>query len=87
MRFWRTTSTEIGNLGSSQQNLRVYRIDGRGRADRRVDQGGADVYSPALVELPAHVVPGTPGPARVRWAVRRYRSDLRAGPPSRVACG
>ena len=28
MQFWRTTSTMIGNLGNSQQHLRVYGVDG-----------------------------------------------------------
>ena len=79
MRFWRTTSSEIGNLGSSQQNVRVYRIDGAVELIAESDQGGADVYTPASGGAAGRRRrPGPPGPARGRWAARRYRSELRA---------
>ena len=78
MRFWRTTSSEIGNLGSSQQNVRVYRIDGAVELIAESDQGGADVYSPALVELPAQVAPGDTWSGEGKVGSRRYRSDFRA---------
>ena len=78
MRFWRTTSSEIGNLGSSQQNVRVYRIDGAVELIAESDQGGADVYSPALVELPAQVAPGDAWSGEGKVGSRGYRSDFRA---------
>ena len=78
MRFWRTTSSEIGNLGSSQQNVRVYRIDGAVELIAESDQGGADVYSPALVELPAEVAPGDAWSGEGKVGSRGYRSDFRA---------
>ena len=78
MRFWRTTSSEIGNLGSSQQNVRVYRIDGPVELIAESDQGGADVYSPALVELPAEVAPGDTWSGAGKVGSRGYRSDFRA---------
>ena len=78
MRFWRTTSSEIGNLGSSQQNVRVYRIDGAVELIAESDQGGADVYSPGLVELPAQVAPGDTWSGAGKVGSRGYRSDFRA---------
>jgi outer membrane protein assembly factor BamB len=78
MRFWRTTSSEIGNLGSSQQNVRVYRIDGAVELIAESDQGGADVYTPGLVELPAAVTAGTTWSSEGTVGSRRYRSELRA---------
>ncbi len=78
MRFWRTTGSEIGNLGSSQQNVRVYRVDGAIELIAESDQGGADVYSPALVELPAQVAPGDTWSGEGTVGSRTYRSDFRA---------
>ncbi|HVK36665.1 MAG TPA: PQQ-binding-like beta-propeller repeat protein, partial [Microlunatus sp.] len=78
MRFWRTTSSEIGSLGSSQQNVRVYRVDGAVELIAESDQGGADVYSPALVELPAQVAPGDTWSGAGTVGSRTYRSDFRA---------
>ena len=78
MRFWRTTSSEIGNLGSGQQNVRVYRIDGAVELIAASDHGGADVYSPALVELPAEVEPGDTWSGAGKVGTRGYRSDFRA---------
>ena len=74
----RTTSSEIGNLGSSQQNVRVYRIDGAVELIAESDQGGADVYTPGLVELPAAVTAGTTWSSEGTVGSRRYRSELRA---------
>ncbi|HEY5978353.1 MAG TPA: PQQ-binding-like beta-propeller repeat protein [Microlunatus sp.] len=78
MRFWRTTSSQIANLGSSQQNVRVYRIDGPIELIAESDQGGADVYSPGLVELPADVTAGDRWSGEGQVGNRRYRSDFRA---------
>ena len=78
MRFWRTTSSQIGNLGSSQQDVRVYRIDGAVELIAESDQGGADVYSPGLVELPAGVAAGDSWSGEGQVGSRRYRSDFRA---------
>ncbi len=78
MRFWRTTGSEIGNLGSSQQVVRVYRIDGAVELVAESDQGGADIYSPALVELPAEVAAGDTWSGEGTVGARRYRSELRA---------
>ncbi|HEY5788343.1 MAG TPA: PQQ-binding-like beta-propeller repeat protein [Microlunatus sp.] len=78
MRFWRTTSSQIGNLGSSQQNVRVYRIDGAVELIAESDQGGADVYSPGLVELPAEVAAGDRWSGEGSVGSRRYRNDFRA---------
>ena len=78
MRFWRTTGSEIGNLGSSQQNVQVYRIDGAVELIAESDQGGADVYSPGLVELPAQVAAGDAWSSEGTVGSRRYRSELRA---------
>ena len=78
MRFWRTTSSEIGSLGSSQQTVRLYRVDGAVELIAESDQGGADVYSPALVELPAQVVPGDTWSGAGTVGSRTYRSDFRA---------
>ena len=78
MRFWRTTGSEIGNLGSSQQNVRVYRIDGAVELIAESDQGGADVYSPGMVELPAQVAPGDSWSDEGKVGSRGYRSDFRA---------
>lgn len=78
MRFWRTTGSEIGNLGSSQQQVRVYRVDDAVELLAESDQGGADVYSPALVELPAQVADGTAWSSEGTVGSRRYRSELRA---------
>jgi len=80
MQFWRTTSTMIGNLGNSQQHLRVYRVDGPVELVAESSQSGADVYSPALLELPAHVGVGDSWSSEGSVGSRRYRSDLRAGP-------
>jgi hypothetical protein len=78
MRFWRTTASEIGNLGSSQQLVRVYRVDDAVELVAESDQGGADVYAPALVELPAEVADGTTWSGQGTVGTRRYRSDFRA---------
>jgi outer membrane protein assembly factor BamB len=78
MRFWRTTASEIGNLGSSQQLVRVYRVDDAVELVAESDQGGADVYAPALVELPAEVSDGTTWSGQGTVGTRRYRSDFRA---------
>lgn len=78
MRFWRTTSSEIGSLGSSQQTVRLYRVDGAVELIAESDQGGADVYSPALVELPAQVAPGDTWSGAGTVGSRTYRSDFRA---------
>lgn len=80
MQFWRTTSTMIGNLGTSQQGIRVYRVDGPVELVAESSQSGADVYSPALLELPAHVGAGDAWSSEGTVGSRRYRSDLRAGP-------
>ena len=78
MHFWRTTSSEIGNLGSSQQLVRVYRVDDAVELLAESDQGGADVYSPALTELPAEVAAGTTWSGQGTVGARRYRSEFRA---------
>lgn len=80
MHFWRTTGTEIGNLGSSQQHVRVYRTDGAVELVAESDRSGADVYSPALVELPARVSVGDTWESRGTVGGRRYRSALSASP-------
>ena len=80
MQFWRTTSTMIGNLGTSQQHIRVYRVDGPVELVAESSQSGADVYSPALLELPADVRAGDGWSSEGTVGSRRYRSDLRAGP-------
>lgn len=77
-RFWRTTGSEIGNLGSSQQQVRVYRVDDAVELLAESDQGGADVYSPALVELPADVADGAAWSGEGSVGTRRYRSEFRA---------
>lgn len=78
MRFWRTTGSEIGNLGSSQQQVRVYRVDDAVELLGESDQGGAHVYSPALVELPARVAVGATWSGAGTVGTRRYRSEFRA---------
>jgi outer membrane protein assembly factor BamB len=78
MRFWRTTGTEIGNLGSSQQHVRVYRVDGAVELIAESDGGGADVYSPALVELPAQVSAGDSWSSEGKVGSRHYRSNFGA---------
>jgi outer membrane protein assembly factor BamB len=78
MAFWRTTETMIGNLGSSQQHIRVYRIDGSVELVAESDQGGADVYSPALVELPEDVSVGDTWSNEGTIGSRRYHSEFRA---------
>ena len=80
MQFWRTTSTMIGNLGTSQQHIRVYRVDGPVELVAESSQSGADVYSPALLELPADVRAGDGWSSEGTVGSRRYRSDLRASP-------
>jgi outer membrane protein assembly factor BamB len=76
--FWRTTSTMIGNLGPSQQDVRIYRVDGDVALLADSGQGGADVYSPALVELPAQVTAGDRWSGEGKVGARRYRSDFQA---------
>ena len=78
MRFWRTTGSEIGDLGSSQQDVHVYRVDSGVELIAASDQGGADVYSPALVELPDQVAPGDSWSGAGKVGGRDYRSDFRA---------
>ncbi|HEU5486212.1 MAG TPA: hypothetical protein VFU98_14985, partial [Microlunatus sp.] len=78
MAFWRTTGTMIGNLGNSQQHVRVYRVDGPVELVAESGDGGADVYTPALLELPAEVQAGDTWASEGTIGSRHYRSDLRA---------
>lgn len=80
MRFWRTTTTEIGNLGNSQQHIRVYRVDGPVELLAESDAGGADVYRPGLVELPADVAAGDSWSGQGTVGARQYQSSFRADP-------
>lgn len=78
VRFWRTTGTMIGNLGNSQQDVRVYEVDDGVALVAASDQSGADVYSPALVELPADVAAGDTWSGEGTVGSRHYRSEFAA---------
>lgn len=78
MRFWRTTGTLLHNLGSSQQHVRVLRVDGPIELIAESDRDGADVYRPALVELPATVAPGDSWSSAGTIGSRLYRSEFSA---------
>lgn len=78
VRFWRTTTTEIDALGSSQQLVRVYRVDASAELIAESGPGSTEVYNPALVELPASARPGDSWQQEGTVGGRRYRSDLRA---------
>jgi outer membrane protein assembly factor BamB len=82
MRFWRTTTTELGILDSSQQQVRVYRTDAAVELIAESGPGGAAVYSPALVELPARVAAGDRWQGAGTVGSRRYRSEFRASSAS-----
>ena len=79
-RFWRTTTGEIGTVGSGQQLVRVYRTDAAVELIAESGPGGADVYAPALVELPAAVRAGDRWSGEGLLGAGRYRSELRAEP-------
>ena len=77
--FWRTTTTEIGRPISSQQLIRLYRVSSAVELVGESGPGAAQVYRPALVELPADVAAGS------TWSgsgsagdTLTYRSDFRA---------
>ena len=78
MSFWRTTGSMLENLGSSQQQVRVYRVDGDIALVAESGPGAADVYTPALVALPARVVAGDTWSSAGSVGARRYRSEFRA---------
>lgn len=78
-RFWRTTATLVDGIGSGHQDVRVLRVDDAVAVVAESDAGGAFVYDPALVELPADVAAGA------RWSssgsagsAQDYRSDFEA---------
>ncbi|SEQ69028.1 outer membrane protein assembly factor BamB family protein [Microlunatus flavus] len=58
-RLWRTTTTDVDEVGVPTQTVRYYRV--RGSVELAGQQAGADItaYEPALLELPADVAPGS----------------------------
>lgn len=78
MRFWRTTTTSIGSLDTSQQLVRAYRADAAVELVAESGPAGADIFSPALVELPADVRPGLAWTSEGTLGAGRYRSEHQA---------
>lgn len=77
IQLWRTTGTEVGGIGEPQQ-VRVYRVDQAVTLIADSDAAAADVYSPGLVELSAHVSAGSTWSSKGTVGTRRYRSEFRA---------
>ena len=77
--FWRTTTTQIGQPESTQQVVRVYQVDGPITLLGESAPGGARVYRPGLVELPADVTPGASwSGSGTAGKDLTYRSEFRA---------
>ncbi len=57
-RLWRTTTTQVDEVGVPTQTVRYLRV--RGGVELAGEQAGEEItaYEPALVELPADVAPG-----------------------------
>lgn len=58
-RLWRTTTTQVDEVGVPTQTVRYLRV--RGAVELAGEQVGPEItaYEPALVELPADVAPGS----------------------------
>ena len=78
--FWRTTTTQVGGRPeTTQQLVRVYRVEGPVELLGESGPGVARVYRPALVELPADVAAGANwSGAGSAGANLDYRSEFRA---------
>lgn len=78
--FWRTTTTQIGGTPeSSQQLVRVYRVDGPVTLLGESGPGVGRVFTPGLVELPADVRPGSTWSSEgSAGQSQTYRSEFRA---------
>jgi outer membrane protein assembly factor BamB len=77
-RFWRTTSSTLGDLNETAQTTAVYRVNGPVELVAESGPAAGYVYRPALVELPADVRPGMSWSSSGSAGTLSYRSELHA---------
>ena len=77
-KFWRTTSSTLGDLNETAQTTAVYRVDGPIELVAESGPAAGYVYRPALMELPTDVRPGASWSSSGSAGTLSYRSELHA---------
>jgi outer membrane protein assembly factor BamB len=77
-KFWRTTSSTLGDLNETAQTTAIYRVNGPVELVAESGPAAGRVYRPALLELPADVRPGASWSSSGSAGTLSYRSEFHA---------